>query len=42
MFKTLIEFIENLFRSYRLSNEDVKIMSSRGYNFDADKGRFVK
>jgi hypothetical protein len=42
MFKALIKFIGNLFRSYRLSNEDVKTMSRRGYSFDEDKGRFVK
>jgi hypothetical protein len=39
----LLEYIENIFRSYRLSKYDIKVMSSKGYHiFDAGKGRFVK
>jgi hypothetical protein len=39
----LLEYIRNIFRSYRLSEHDIKVMSSKGYHiFDADVGRFVK
>ena len=41
--KTLIDLPENLYRSYRLGDEDIKAMSKKGYTvFDADKGRFVR
>ncbi len=38
-----IPWLENRIRSYRLTEKDIKIMSSKGYKiFDGDKGRFVK
>ncbi len=41
--KNLIELLENLFRSYRLSEHDIKVMSKKGYPiYDAEIGRFVK
>jgi len=41
--KKFIEFLENLFRSYRLSEHDIEVMSKKGYHiFDAKIGRFVK
>ena len=41
-FKTLIGFIENIFRSIMMSNHDIDVMSKRWYFFDANKGRFSK
>jgi hypothetical protein len=39
----LFPIFENRIRSYRLGEEDIKVMSKKGYTiFDADKGRFVK
>jgi hypothetical protein len=41
--KALIEYIEVTFRSYRLSDHDIKVMSEKGYHiFDVGIGRFVK
>jgi hypothetical protein len=41
--KRLIEYIEVLFRSYRYSDYDIKVMSKKGYRiYDAGIGRFVK
>ena len=34
--------LENRIRSHRLSEEDVRIMSSRGYYFDGDAQRWKK
>jgi hypothetical protein len=43
MIKTVIDLPENLYRSHRLGDEDIKAMSKKGYTvFDADKGRFVR
>ena len=43
IFKTVIEYFENLYRSHKLRDVDIKAMSKKGYTvFDADKGRFVK
>jgi hypothetical protein len=40
--KRLFELIENLFRAYRLSDDDIIVMSKKGYYFDLDKHRWVK
>ena len=41
--KKFIEFLENLFRSYRLLEHDIEVISKKGYPiYDAEKGRFVK
>jgi hypothetical protein len=43
LIKELLEYIEVIYRSYRLRDEDIKAMSKKGYYmFDAGKGRFVK
>jgi hypothetical protein len=39
-FKTFIGFLENIFRSIRMSDHDIDVMSKRGCFFDANKGRF--
>jgi hypothetical protein len=40
--RKLFEFIEILFRSYRLSQTDIQVMDKKGYYFHARKGRWVK
>ena len=40
--RKIIEFIEVLFRSYRLSDVDIKVMDKKGYYFNALKNRWMK
>jgi len=40
--KNIIEFIENILRSERLSEQDCRIMFKKGYYYDIEKERFVK
>ena len=40
--RNIIEFLENLFRSYRLSDQDCEVMFGKGYYFDMKKERFIR
>ena len=40
--KRLFEYIEFLFRAYRLSDEDIMAMAEKGYGFDLRIRKWVK
>jgi hypothetical protein len=40
--RKILELLEIILRSYRMSDQDIKAMSMKGYYFDADKSRFIK
>jgi hypothetical protein len=40
--KRLFEYIEHLFRAYRLSDADIMVMAKKGYGFDLRIRKWVR